>query len=252
MDNLNNSNLKKTKAVYLLAVIGLCLAVIFALAAVSAGVGTRWNLWYFRTGLSILRYSAYGSAAAVLISLIAITVSAYKGMWRVFAISLIGFLIGSVVFTVPYKWSRVGKSVPPIHDITTDTEDPPQFSAIVNLRKDAQNPVEYDEQAGALQRAAYSDIAPVMLAETPEQAFERALKIAMKMGWEIVGFDRGKGLIEATDTTFWFGFKDDIVIRVRPDVKGSRVDIRSISRVGKSDMGTNARRIRNFAKRLST
>jgi uncharacterized protein (DUF1499 family) len=71
------------------------------------------------------------------------------------------------------------------------------------------------------------------------------------MGWQIVDANASEGRIEATDTTFWFGFKDDIVIRVAATSGGSRIDVRSVSRVGRSDVGTNAKRIRCYLKRLT-
>ena len=93
-------------------------------------------------------------------------------------------------------------------------------------------------------------MAPANLSIPPDKAFEQALAAARKMGWVIVDANAAEGRIEATDTTFWFGFKDDIVIRVNPSDHGSRVDIRSVSRVGKSDVGMNARRIRKYLKEL--
>jgi len=82
------------------------------------------------------------------------------------------------------------------------------------------------------------------------QAFTAAVQTAEALGWEVVAADPVAGRLEATDTTFWFGFKDDIVVRIRSQPDGSRVDVRSVSRVGRSDVGTNARRIREFLRRL--
>jgi len=105
-------------------------------------------------------------------------------------------------------------------------------------RKNAPNSPEYGgPEVAAKQRAAYPDLAPATLSVAPEKAFERALTAARKMGWGIVDENVTDGRIEATDTTFWFGFKDDIAIRIAPADHGSRVDIRSVSRVGKSDLG---------------
>lgn len=84
----------------------------------------------------------------------------------------------------------------------------------------------------------------------PPQAFEQALRTAKNMGWTIVNSNPGEGRIESTDTTFWFGFKDDIVIRITAAGQESRVDVRSVSRVGRSDVGTNAKRIRRFLQKL--
>lgn len=162
-------------------------------------------------------------------------------------LSICGVVIGLLVVGVLWSWWHTAQQVPAIHDITTDTENPPRFVSILPLRKDAANPAEYGgPEIAAKQRAAYPDLAPVMLPEPPAQAFDRALRTARDMGWTIVDSNSGEGRIEATDTTFWFGFKDDMVIRITAADHGSRVDVRSVSRVGRSDVGTNAKRIRKY------
>jgi uncharacterized protein (DUF1499 family) len=123
--------------------------------------------------------------------------------------------------------------------------------AIVPLRRDAKNPVEYGgPEVAAQQRQAYPDIVPVSLPDAPIMAYEKVERAARGQGWEFAFADRDEGRIEATDTTAWFGFKDDIVIRIRREGKGSRVDVRSVSRVGRGDVGKNAQRIRNFVEAL--
>jgi hypothetical protein len=138
-----------------------------------------------------------------------------------------------------------------IHDITTDTANPPQFAAILPLRKDAPNPADYGGPAVAeLQKKGYPDLRTEILNLPTNAAFERALATARALGWRIVAAIPEQGRIEATDTTFWFGFTDDIVIRITAAGERSLVDVRSVSRVGKSDVGTNAKRIREYLKRL--
>jgi uncharacterized protein (DUF1499 family) len=160
-------------------------------------------------------------------------------------------LVGLVVAWIPWNGMRQARSLPPIHDISTDTADPPAFVAVLPLRADAPNSAEYAGEAIAeAQRAGYPDLAPVALPAPPADAFARALEAARAMGWEIVDADPASGRIEATDTTFWFGFKDDVVVRVRPEGDGSRIDVRSVSRVGGSDVGANAARIRGYIARL--
>ena len=100
------------------------------------------------------------------------------------------------------------------------------------------------------QRRGYPGLAPITLPAPVEQAFDRALAVAQDEGWQIVTADKSAGRIEATDTTPWFGFKDDIVVRLTPWGAGTRVDVRSVSRVGLSDTGTNARRISRYLDRL--
>jgi uncharacterized protein (DUF1499 family) len=124
--------------------------------------------------------------------------------------------------------------------------------AILPLRAGAPNPAEYGgAEVAAQQRAGYPDIGPLILQTLPQQAFDRALAAARDMGWEIVATDPTSGRIEATATTFWFGFKDDVVVRVTPVGDGSRIDVRSVSRVGRSDVGSNAERIKAYLGRVA-
>ena len=227
------------------------LAAFFALAAVSAGFGTRLGLWDFRTGFVILRLTAYGGlASAALSAFVALVGLSVRGPKVSLALSALGLVIGGAVFYVPASWWREAQRVPMIHDITTDPGDPPEFVMILPLRKNAPNPPEYGgPDVAEKQRAAYPDVKPLTLPEELDKAFEKALVAARKMDWEIVDANKRAGRIEATDTTFWFGFKDDVVIRVRPVGEGrSRIDVRSTSRVGMGDIGTNAKRVRNYLK----
>ena len=147
--------------------------------------------------------------------------------------------------------AKLAGGAPPIHDITTDTNDPPLFVDVLPLRASAKNSADYGgSRVAALQRAAYPDIAPVDLALAPAAAFAKALAAANAMGWAIVAADSSAGRIEATATTRVFRFRDDVVIRIRPRDGGSRLDIRSVSRIGGADLGKNASRIREFIVRL--
>jgi len=235
----------------LLPASGFVLAILAVAAAVLAGFGTRWGWWNFRSGFAILKVSAYGGVAAAVAS-IAGGIIAVSGRSRMGLIpAAAGVLIGLLTAGIPWSWMRTVKQVPFIHDITTDMENPPKFAAVLQLRKDAANPAEYGGPDIAVQqRNGYPDIVPLRLRVPPDQAFERALQAARDSGWEIIAAKREECRIEATDTTFWFGFKDDVVIRITPAPDGSRVDIRSLSRVGKSDVGTNAKRIRAYFQKL--
>ena len=147
--------------------------------------------------------------------------------------------------------AKLAGGAPPIHDITTDTNDPPLFVDVLPLRAGAKNMAAYGgSRVAAMQHAAYPDIAPVDLVIAPAAAFAKALASANAMGWALVTADPASGRIEATATTPVFRFKDDVVIRVRPHDGGSRVDIRSVSRIGGGDLGKNASRIREFIGRL--
>ena len=143
-----------------------------------------------------------------------------------------------------------GGGAPPIHDITTDTDDPPAFVAAVALN--APGRTDYDPAVAEQQRAAFPDLGPAMLPVAPADAFDRALAVVREMGWELLADDAAALRIEATDRSFWFGFPDDVVVRVTADGgTGSRVDVRSLSRVGGGDLGVNARRVREFVAALT-
>jgi len=230
-----------------LAIAGLILAALAALAAVGAGLGFRWELWSHRTAFTILRWAAYTGLGAAAVSLLgalaALRRRPRRGVWP----AAIGLVLGLLVAALPLGHLRAARSVPPIHDITTDLEDPPSFVAILPLRAGAPNAAQYGGPAiAAQQRAAYPGIATIILPLAPQQAFAKALAAARVLGWDVVAAVPEDGRIEATDRTFWFGFRDDVVVRVRPRNGGSVVDIRSVSRIGRSDTGTNAKRIRRF------
>jgi len=232
------------------ATLGFVLSAIAIAAAMGAGAGARLAYWDFRMGFRILNWAAWFGIAGTTLSLAgAILGRPGKGRGG-FPSAVAGIVLGALAFGVPGNWYRIAKEVPMIHDITTDTENPPVFVSVLPLRKDAPNSAAYGgPEIAAQQRAAYPDIRPLVSDLPPEKAYDRARTAARKMGWIIVDENPAEGRIEATATTRWFGFKDDVVLRIVPAAgNGSRVDIRSVSRVGRSDVGTNARRIRAFLK----
>ena len=144
-------------------------------------------------------------------------------------------------------------SVPSIHNISTDINDPPIFSAVPALRGEGTNPLDYDAtKLGPLQSAAYPDLKPMETGLGRSEALTRAVSVLEEMGLEIVTADPQGRIVEATYTSFWFGFKDDLVVRIRPNGSGSLVDVRSVSRVGQSDLGANAKRISEFLGRFAS
>ena len=148
--------------------------------------------------------------------------------------------------------SKMG-GVPRIHDITTDTADPPAFVAAAKNPDNAGRNMAYPEgaaDAAAQQKAGYADLQPFHLDVPPAEAFQRVKEAAMRLNWKITAEDPAAGTLEAEDTSRLFLFVDDIAIRVRPDGTGSRIDVRSLSRVGKGDLGANAARIRRFGQAL--
>jgi uncharacterized protein (DUF1499 family) len=219
---------------------------------VFAGPGTRMGMWPWQMGLGMVKWAFYVGAGAG-VSAIALLVVALVPRLRARAWMPVAALVLSIVAVAPPLMILASaKSVPRIHDITTDMADPPAFVALMEERKKAPNGFAYGGEAvAAEQRKGYPELKPVVLKQPPREAVQRAIDAARAMGWEVVASDAAAGRIEATDTTAWFGFKDDIVIRVRPEGDGSRVDVRSVSRVGLSDLGANAKRIRAFLARLT-
>src|SRR5579859_232663 len=232
-----------------LALLGAVVAVAAAVALVLAPLGYRAGLISLRTALlEVPRiYVFYAGIAGAAISLIALAMTAAgrRGGWA--ALAVIGIIIGAGSAYVPWKFAQMGRAVPPVNDITTDTANPPAFEAVMPLREAAKaEPVTYSPDFPAMQKQAFPDIGPQHLNQPVDRAFSIALDAVHKMGWKIVAADGERDRIEATDTTLWYGFTDDIVVRVSADDGGSRIDIRSKSRIGRGDFGTNARRVRAY------
>jgi uncharacterized protein (DUF1499 family) len=162
-----------------------------------------------------------------------------------------GVVLALALITPLWGLQKTAGQVPRIHDITTDTADPPQFVALLPIRQQTPNGPEYGgEKIASQQKAAYPDIQPQSLEVAPAEAFDRALEAARRMNWEIVAGVPDEGRIEATATTRWFRFKDDVVVRIKRQGTGSRVDVRSKSRLGLGDLGANAKRIRTYVREL--
>ncbi len=230
---------------------GLLVSAAALVVEAGAGEGTRFGWWPFRTGFTMLGRAVWLGGAGALLSVLALFAGGRRPRKWGDAMGATGVLLGLLAIAIPGSFYWTAKHVPMIHDITTDTQDPPRFVALLDARKNAPNGIEYGgaEVAGK-QRIAYPDILPVDRELAPPAAFERALATARGLGWQVAADNAAEGRIEATDTTRWFGFKDDVVIRVSagPGGKGSRIDLRSVSRIGKSDLGKNASRIRAFIK----
>jgi len=241
----------RRRVVSALAWSALLAAAMCAAAAALAGLGHRWGWWDYRAGLVVLVLAAGGAALATAAAAVAAFLSLRRGRRALVLTALAALLIGAATTAPVIHALLQARKVPPIHDISTDTADPPAFAAVLALRRDAPNPAEYGgTEVARQQRQFYPDILPLEVALGPDAAFARALDGARALGWEIVAAEPAEGRIEATATTLWFGFKDDVVIRIRPAPGGSRIDVRSVSRVGRSDLGANAGRIRRYLTAL--
>lgn len=230
--------------------LAIVIALIAALLLLLSGPGARFGLWGYSTGFLLMRIAFFAGLGAAALSLLLVLIPKTRATGVVSLV--VSLAIGLGTAFVPWSGVQKARSLPFIHDITTDTVTPPEFVAILPLRADASNPPEYlGEEVAVEQRKGYPDIETLRLAMPADQAFERALEVATSMGWQIVAAEASEGRIEATDTTFWFGFKDDVVIRVKGNANDSRLDMRSKSRVGRSDVGANAARIQQFMKALN-
>ncbi len=230
-----------------LAALALTAAALEGAGAALSGIGHRLEWWEYRSGFSLLKWSAFAGVGTALASLSGIGLALIFGP-RLSLIALVPALaLALLSFVPPMLQVRIARSVPAIHDISTDLEDPPAFVAIMPIRAGAPNSaVHAGAELADQQRRGYADLGPRIFARPPEEVFVLALAAAQEMNWEIVAVVPEEGRLEATATTFWFGFKDDVVVRVNAHEKGSRLDVRSVSRVGRSDIGVNARRIRKF------
>jgi uncharacterized protein (DUF1499 family) len=230
----------------------MAVAVAALVLVVMSGPGTKYGLWPWQTGISLLKwgtYTGFVAAAAAVILLLLLAVPRWRTRpW----VPLLALCIALAAIAPPMILYNQAMSVPPIHDITTDTFDPPVFVALMPERAKAPNAAAYGgPEIAAQQQRAYPDIKSLIVKTAPGETVQRALDAARSLGWEVVSSDAPSGRIEATATTGWFGFKDDIVVRVRPEGSGSRVDVRSVSRVGRSDLGANAQRVRGFLAKLA-
>lgn len=164
---------------------------------------------------------------------------------------LTGFLITLLISATAIYWQYKARSVPPIHDITTDTQSPPEFVAMERLRADAPNPPEYAGQETAQQQQeAYPGVQPLVVSAPVQEVIDEIVMLISNRGWEIVSVNRKEGRVEATEKLAWFGFKDDVVFRVTSINGRTRVDMRSKSRIGRGDVGVNADRIKQFLNDL--
>lgn len=232
--------------------IALYLVVVYFAVLLIGPLGSRFQLWSFRTSFLILRFSVFLPAVAVLGASFGVLVAHLRG-GQFMMLSVFTWVGATIGFAIPWYWYYQMRTVPAIHDITTDTMDPPPFVAVAYIREQGTNSLEYGgKQVAEQQEKAYPNLRPLNIPYPPDRVYHEALRLAEALGWEIVDENRVEGRIEATDTTFWFGFKDDIVIRIRDSNGGTRVDARSASRVGRSDLGANAKRIQRFLEHLET
>ncbi|MBK1668716.1 hypothetical protein CKO28_11820 [Rhodovibrio sodomensis] len=245
--------------------LGAAAVVLGGLAAALSGLGSRWDWWRFQTGFGILEWAVIACAGGAVASLIGLLSAVLQRQGALALRAVPGIVIGLAVLAYPLSLLDQASSVPAIHDITTDTDDPPRFRAVAGARRAAMNAVAYPGgDTAAKQRQAYPWIEPLLLDRPVHTVFQAARRQVAAEGWEVHFAERwsergpertGSGAaarIEATATSFWYGFKDDVVVRIAQAPDGrTRVDVRSASRVGISDLGVNADRVHAFLNALA-
>ncbi len=234
-----------------------------ALWGLFAPLGSGWGLWNWRSGLTGVMYSVILALFTILLGILIGWILKRKGSNAPRALRWLGLAIALLYSGWMLNWFMAARSVPAIHDISTDLADPPQFQSLTVRADNMDNIPGADdpEMKGlnpqqrwrTLHQQAYGDIRAVRIEQRVGEVISKAERLAKARGWEVIMALPAEGRMEATATTAMFRFKDDVVLRVRPTETGtgSIVDMRSVSRVGQSDIGTNARRIREFLADLS-
>ena len=219
----------------------------------TSGPLTRLGVWTWMTGFKMVKWAFYTGAAGACIALLVVLASLLPRWRKGIAIPIAALVVALVAVCVPYVVYKDAIGYANIHDITTDPFDPPVFVALAAERAKAPNGADYGgTKVAAEQQKAYPDIKSLILKASPQEAMQKAIDAARSMGWEIAATDTNAGRLEATATTTWFGFKDDVIVRIRPEAAGgSRVDVRSVSRLGDGDAGANAKRVREFLAKLA-
>lgn len=196
------------------------------------------------TAFTSLRFGVYVGGAALILIILQVLINRKSVSW---GSTFIYAAMALVAVGMPVSMMSKASAVPPIHDITTDVTNPPKFVAIAPLREGAPNPVSYEGgDVTKQQLEAYPEIKTQLLPQSINEVYIAAERTIDALGWERVTEGALPNTLEATDTTTWFGFKDDVVVRLTVQNDDTLVDVRSKSRVGKSDLGKNAQRIDAF------
>lgn len=233
--------------------IALLVTIIGAVVAALMLFGARLWLWEPITGFSLYR-TYFNPLAGIIagVGLLALVIHLVRKEKVQAMLGSVAALVG-VALLIPMISSTLNPTprAAPIHDISTDTVNPPVFEVLDDTRAGARNTLQYGgAELAAAQAAAYPDIAPLETDLSAEDAYQHALTVAQDMGWEIVASDAERLRFEATARTSVFYFADDVVVVVTAQDEGSRVDMRGVSRVGRSDQGVNAARIRGFQEQF--
>ncbi len=229
------------------ALIGVALAALSGFGARSGILSPLWSMAVYAGGSLLLLVAMVTAALGLLRSAGTAGTASRPATW-------LALLAGLAVTANNGLVIGQARGAPAIHDITTDTDNPPAFVAIIPLRQlDAQNPPEYaGPAAAAAQKQAFPELQPLLATQPANVVFAAAKDVVAEKGWTLVDASEVDGRIEATAETPWVHFKDDVVIRILPGRDQTRVDVRSKSRVGRGDMGANARRVQDYLTTLQS
>ncbi|MAV26048.1 MAG: hypothetical protein CMQ05_08000 [Gammaproteobacteria bacterium] len=224
----------------------LICGIISVVLLISAPLGYRTGVTGLGPAFGSLALAVLGAAIVLVVSFVMVIVTTRKGLVdnRQQLVIAALFSLLPLLAAVPQYFKA--SSVPPIHDISTDLQEPPTFDAVLAARGEFSNDLNLEPAEAQQQQDAYPDVLPVTSDLSMEDAISRSGAVLEQMGLEVINVDVESGRVEAVATTFWFGFKDDFVVRVRGNSEGSRIDARSVSRVGQSDLGANAERVTSF------
>lgn len=223
--------------------IGVLLGIASWAVIAVAAIGYRQQWWTAFEALDVAQTGFYAAVAGFMAGLGGLLV------WAIRRGVGLGWLLAALVASAPVVgiglvWQYRGATTPAINDISTDTQDPPVFW-------DTPSPTDYPSANVQLQEEGYPDLAPLKMGQSPMQVFEMALALVKKRGWTVLAAAPDEGRIEAMAYSPLFGFADEVALRIEPgDGGGTRVDMRSRSRIGRIDRGANARRIERFLRDL--
>jgi len=234
------------KPLYKPAVIGFGLILIAVLVAMTGPTGSRIGWWDYDYALALVKWAAYLGLFSAVLCLSGLFVARPGGSRSGLIFSLLGLILIVPMILFLQSWNEAKETLPPIQDITTNTENPPKFWVSPNSR------IYGGREVAALQKKFYPDIQPLFLPVPADKVFDLSIEVIQDRGWELWEPSRVDLHIEATQKTFWFGFSDDVIVHITEvDKTSSRIDMRSTSRFGGGgDGGTNANRIRSFFKAL--
>lgn len=225
----------------------LPVSIIVALSFPLLAMGVRFELWGFRLALPLLAGAALTAAILLALAGVGLLVALRRQQKKTVVQGIWIILVLAVPVGMVFHHGLKASQLPVLYDISTSWDNPPPIAQ----RPEGANPLQAAETNREPQKTAYPDVVSLVLSQPKADVLAKAEQVARELGWENIEVNTESGTVTAIDTTFWFGFVDDVVVRVAAHAEGgSQVDVRSVSRVGKSDLGKNADRIRAFMAAL--